>query len=225
MTDNGSGTGESARRTFLKTAGVIAVGTVTVGSAAACAVKDPATQAPDDAQTTRTLGMDQPLLEALAETVLPASLGSAGLREATTTFVAWVNGYDPVAEEMHGYGYSEVRYLPADPVPAWRAQLEALDVLSRKSQRVSFAVATPAQRAAVLEATLRTESGERLPAPLGARHVALALLGHWSASPDAWNLALGAEVSPGTCRPLDAAVRKPLPLAPSTNSPTSRPNA
>ena len=212
----------SARRQFLKTAGVIAVGTAAVGTAG-CHVKEPAVV--DESSVARTSGFDRPLLDALASTLLPASLGEAGIRAATDRFVAWADGYDPVAEEMHGYGYSEVRYLPADPVPAWRAQLEALDVLSRKSQRVSFAAATPAQRAAVLEATLRTESGERLPAPLGARHIALALLGHWSASPDAWNRALGAEVSPGTCRPLDAAVRKPLPLAPSTNSPTSRPNA
>jgi hypothetical protein len=214
VTDNGSGTGESARRTFLKTAGVIAVGTVTVGSAAACAVKDPATPAPDDAETTRTLGMDQPLLEALAEAVLPASLGAAGRREATTTFVAWVNGYEPVAEEMHGYGYADVRYLPADPAPAWRAQLQALDTLARKATRTPFTQLPVARRQELLDAVLRTERGDRLPAPLGAGHVALALLAHWSASPTAWNLALGAEVTPASCRVLNDAIRKPLPLAP-----------
>lgn len=214
MTHNGSGTGETARRTFLKTAGVIAVGTVTVGSAAACTVKDPATQAADDAQATRTLGLDEPLLTAMAEAVLPASLGAAGLREATTAFVAWVNGYDPVAEEMHGYGYADIRYLPADPAPAWRAQLQALDTLARKSTRTPFAVLPVMRRQELLDAVLRTELGDRLPSPLGARHVAIALLAHWSASPKAWNLALGAEVTPSSCRVLNDALRKPLPLAP-----------
>jgi hypothetical protein len=57
-----------------------------------------------------------------------------------------------------------------------------------------------------------------LPSPLAARHIALALLAHWSASPDAWNLALGAQVSPGTCRKLDDALRAPLPLAPADAS-------
>ncbi len=203
--------GPSARRQFLKTAGVLAVGTAAVGSTG-CQVKEPAQV--DESSAARTLGFDRTLLEALAATVLPASLGAAGVRAATDRFVSWADGYDPVAEEMHGYGYSDIRYLPADPAPAWRAQLDALEMLSRKSQRVSFARGTAEQRAAVLESALRDESGERLPAPLGARHIALALLAHWSASPDAWNLALGAQVSPGTCRRLDDALRTPLRLAP-----------
>lgn len=203
--------GPSARRQFLKTAGVLAVGTAAVVTTA-CDVKEPAQI--DESSATRKLGFDRALLDALAATVLPASLGASGVRGATERFIAWADGYDPVAEEMHGYGYSDIRYLPADPAPAWRAQLDALDALSRKSQRVSFASGTADQRAAVLEAALRNESGERIPSPLGARHIALALLAHWSSSPDAWNLALGAQVSPGTCRTLDDAVRAPLPLAP-----------
>jgi len=200
-----------ARRHFLKTAGVLAVGTAAVGSSA-CDVKEPATV--DEQPASRRVGFDRVLLDALASTVLPAALGEAGVRAATDRFVAWADGYDPVAEEMHGYGYADVRYLPADPVPAWRAQLDALDMLARKSQRVPFVRATPGQRTAVVEAARRAEGGERLPAPLAARHVALALLAHWSASPEAWNLALGAQVSPLTCRKLDDAVRAPLPLAP-----------
>jgi len=210
--------GPSARRQFLKTAGVLAVGTAAAGTAA-CHVKEPAQV--DESSSTRTLGFDRTLLDALATTVLPASLGEAGMRAATDRFVAWADGYDPVAEEMHGYGYADIRYLPADPAPAWRAQLDALDALSRKSQRVPFARGSTEQRAAVLEAALRSEGGERLPSPLAARHIALALLAHWSASPDAWNLALGAQVSPGTCRTLDAALRAPLPLAPAGASTTA----
>jgi hypothetical protein len=175
-------------------------------------VKEPAQV--DESSVVRLLGFDRTLLDALASTVLPASLGAAGVRAATDRFVAWADGYDPVAEEMHGYGYSDIRYLPADPSPAWRAQLDALDALSRKTQRVPFARGTAEQRTTVLEAALRAESGERLPSPLAAQHIALALLAHWSASPDAWNLALGAQVSPGTCRKLDDALRAPLPLAP-----------
>jgi hypothetical protein len=209
-----------ARRQFLKTAGVLAVGTAAVGSSA-CDVKEPATV--DEQPAARRVGFDRALLDALASTVLPAVLGKAGVRAATDRFVAWADGYDPVAEEMHGYGYADVRYLPADPVPAWRAQLDALDMLSRKSQRVPFTRATPAQRTAVVDAVLRTEVGERLPAPLVARHVALALLAHWSTSPEAWNLALGAQVSPLTCRKLEDAMRAPLPLplAPAAATPVT----
>jgi hypothetical protein len=104
-----------ARRHFLKTAGVLAVGTAAVGSSA-CDVKEPATV--DEQPASRRVGFDRVLLDALASTVLPATLGEAGVRAATDRFVAWADGYDPVAEEMHGYGYADVRYLPADPVPA-----------------------------------------------------------------------------------------------------------
>lgn len=201
---------ELPRRRFLRTAGILAVGTAAVGSTG-CDVKEPVVL--DTQPLTRRLGFDRTLLDALAATVLPTQLGATGQRAAADRFVAWVDGYDPVAEEMHGYGYADVRYLPADPAPAWRAQLEALDLLCRRSQRTGFAEATPAQRTAVLDAVLRTEQHERLPAPLGARHVAVALLSHWAASPDAWDLALGAAVAPLTCRPLADAVRRPLPLA------------
>jgi hypothetical protein len=57
-------------------------------------------------------------------------------------------------------------------------------------------------------------SGDRLPAPLAAGHVALALLAHWASSPAAWDLAYGARITPATCRPLADAPRKPLPIAP-----------
>lgn len=198
------------RRHFLKTAGFLAVGTAAVGSTG-CDVKEPVVV---DAQApTRRLGFDRTVLDALAATVLPAQLGEAGQRAAVDRFVSWIDGYEPVAEEMHGYGYADVRYLPADPAPAWRAQLEALDLLCRRSQRSGFAEATPIQRTTVLDAVLRTEPAERLPAPLAARHVAVALLAHWASSPDAWDLAFGAAVAPLTCRPLADAVRRPEPLA------------
>jgi hypothetical protein len=106
--------GPSPRRQFLKTAGVLAVGTAAVGSAA-CDVKEPSQV--DESSATRTLGFDRTLLDALATTVLPGSLGAAGVRAATDRFVAWADGYAPVADEMHGYGYSDIRYLPADPAP------------------------------------------------------------------------------------------------------------
>jgi hypothetical protein len=199
----------SARRDFLKSAGLITVGAATLGPVA-CDAPD---AAPGAATTDRPLGFDRPLLDALAVAVLPESLGAAGITRATEAFVQWVDGYEPVAEEMHGYGYSDIRYLPADPAPAWRAQLQGLDLLARKSGQKGFAELTTAQRRDVLTAVLRGVRGDRLPSPLAAQHIALALLAHWSSRPDAWNLALGVQVSPATCRVLADAPRKPLPIA------------
>ncbi len=212
-----------SRRTFIKAAGLLAGATVT--GANACTTESLADRARDGTnapeQRERAKGFDDGLLQALAEAVLPASLGADGQRAATASFVRWADGYDPVAEEMHGYGYSDVRYLPADPSPAWRAQLDALDTLAQRTKGKRFSSLDRDARADVLSAVLRRErNSDRVPAPLGASHIAVALLAHWASSPDAWNLALGVQVSPGACRTLDGAIRKPLPIAPNTGATT-----
>lgn len=212
----------TSRRSFLKTAGALTAGVATVGTAGAgCAVKDPTASnaTGHENETERVRGFDRVLLDALATAVLPAALGETGIRAATDAFVAWADGYEPVAEEMHGYGYADVRYLPADPSPAWRAQLTALNLLAHKHGTVGFASLPVAQRQELLSVALRDQRGDRLPAPLDARHVAVALLAHWSSGPDAWDRALGARVAPGVCRALGDASRQPLPIASAPTEP------
>jgi hypothetical protein len=141
-------------------------------------------------------GRPRALLDAVAEAVLPSVLGAAGLRGAVTQFVAWADGFEPVAQEMLGYGYAEVRYLPADPVPGWIAQLDALD--RRAGKRGATFVALPvADRRAVIE------------------H-ALALLSHWASSSDGWDLALEHRVQRDRCRSLATTRDLPTPLVPVT---------
>jgi hypothetical protein len=157
--------------------------------------------------------------------VLPGEIGEAGRARAVDAFVAWIAGYEPVAERMHGYGYAEVRYLPSDPAPGWRAQLEGLDLLARRTRGRAFAALGAAERQALVEGALAGVAGDRLPAPLAAPHVALALLAHWASGPEAWNLAFGAEITPTSCRPLADAPRRPrpLPIAPPAATPAARP--
>ncbi|MEO7361890.1 MAG: hypothetical protein ABI120_16280 [Gemmatimonadaceae bacterium] len=193
---------DTSRRTFLKTAGVLA-------AANTIACNDAPRDTSGAAAGTRTTGFDKPLLDALSDAVLPETLGVDGRRRATAAFVAWVDGYDPVAEEMHGYGYADIRYLPSDPAPAWRAQLAGLDILARRSRSHGFAELDVAGRRELLATVLRSNRGDRLPAPLSASHVAVALLSHWAASPAAQDLAMGARVTPLTCRTLRAAITKP----------------
>lgn len=206
----------TSRRGFLKVAGVIAGGAV-AGASTACspdALGDGTPLARGTGERARAQGFRREQLDAVADVVLPASLGATGRRAATDAFVAFVDGYDPVAEEMHGYGYADVRYLPPDPAPAWRAQLDGLDLLAQRTRKgKSFAALDTATRSDVLAVALRRErGGDRLPAPLGASHVAIALLSHWASSPGAWDLALGVQVAPGTCRTLGDVVKKPLPV-------------
>ncbi len=197
----------SGRRSFLKAAGVIVASTA-VGCTFETHIPD-TTSAP---ASDRATGFDRTVLDAVAEAVLPSELGAKGRDVATGQFVQWVDGYDPVAEEMHGYGYSEIRYLPADPAPAWRAQLSALDVLARKSMRSSFVKLSVNARRELLASAVKGNAGDRLPSPLAANHIALALLSHWASSPDAWDLALGVKVQPGNCRVLGDANATPLPI-------------
>ena len=197
----------SNRRSFLKAAGVIAAST-----AVGCKFETHIPETVGTPSSDRVTGFDRTLLDAVAEAVLPTELGAKGRDVATGQFVQWVDGYDPVAEEMHGYGYSDIRYLPADPAPAWRAQLAALDVLAKKSMQNSFVKLPVKARRELLAIALKGNAGDRLPSPLEANHIALALLSHWASSPDAWDLALGVKVQPGNCRVLGDATAKPLPI-------------
>jgi hypothetical protein len=212
-----SDTPRADRRAFLRTAGTLAAGAAALPALASCERGAPVTEANQASgarpSAPRRVTLDRGALDALAAVVLPAALGRDGQRTAAAAFAAWVEGYAPVAEEMHGYGYADVRYLPPDPAPGWQAQLAGLDLLARRSRGQAFAALAPEPRRAVVEAALREAGGERLPAPLAASHVAVALLAHWAASPAAWDLAWGARIAPATCRPLGDAPRRPLPLA------------
>jgi hypothetical protein len=211
------------RRAFLRTAGVLAAG----AAAAGCDVPSTGGDAGDAAGGAgsaaraastpgkRDVAFDRATLVALGEVVLPGELGAEGRGRAVDEFVAWAAGYEPVAEEMHGYGYPEVRYLPPDPAPGWRAQIDGLDLLARRSRGRPFAELPLAPRRAMVEAALARVPADELPAPIAAGHVALALLAHWASSPAAWDLAYGARIAPRSCRPLGDAPRRPLPLAPS----------
>ncbi|HYW49505.1 MAG TPA: gluconate 2-dehydrogenase subunit 3 family protein [Gemmatimonadaceae bacterium] len=203
MTDR---TPPAGRRTFLKIAGALAA------SAAAGCEFETRLPAPSTGNSDRESGFDRTVLNAVAEAVLPAELGDSGREAATRRFVEWSDGYDPVAEEMHGYGYADIRFLPADPAPAWRAQLSALDLLAKRSRSKAFAALPVEARRELLQSSMKGGTDGRLPAPLDASHIAVALLSHWASSPDAWDLALGARVQPGNCRVLGEANAKPLPI-------------
>lgn len=195
------------RRTFLKIAGALAA-----SSAVGCQLETHLPETPANPGSDRAIGFDREILDALGDVVLPTELGAKRHDVAIGAFVAWADGYDPVAEEMHGYGYSDIRYLPPDPSPTWRAQLVALDLLARKAHLKSFASLDLVKRREVVAVATKGHGGARLPAPLDASHIAIALLAHWASSPDAWNLAWGAKVTPGSCRVLGDANAKPLPI-------------
>ena len=203
------------RRDFLKQA---ALGAAIVGGAP---TPDRSTVLADQGATRPVPPpkLDRRRLDALADAVLPESLGESGRRAAALAFARWVQDYPAGTEEMHGYGYAEITLTPEDPAPRWAAQLQVLDDLAlhvegRAMRR--FSDLTIAERREVIAQVLARVGGPRLPStPLAAPHVAIALMAHWAASPDAVDLAYGARIGRGTCgRPLDENPRAPLPLTP-----------
>ncbi len=197
----------AGRRGFLKLAGALAVST-----AVGCTLEERVPVASATAGSERETGFDRTVLDAVGAAVLPAEIGAKAQELAVSAFVTFVDGYDPVAEEMHGYGYADVRYLPADPAPAWRAQLAALDLLARRSRRTSFAELPIESRREMLASAVKGAPADRLPSPIEAPHVALALLAHWASSSEAQDLALGVKVQAGNCRVLGDANARPLPI-------------
>jgi TAT (twin-arginine translocation) pathway-exported protein len=194
------------RRSFLKSATALtAAAAIPVQSLAAVEQRQQPVPPPRALNAT--------LLAALGDTVLPESLGAAGRATAVREFNRWITEYSPVAEEMHGYGDAEITYTPADPAPGWNAQLEALDLLARRTKRRGFAALPIAARRDIVRRQLASVRGASLSSnPLNATHVAVALLSHWASSYAAHDLAYNSRIIRGECRGLAGVTRKPLPL-------------
>ena len=158
------------------------------------------------------LESDPATLDALAEAVLPSTLGRAGARRAAAAFRAWGVGYREKAELVHGYGTSRLRASGPTPVTRWALQLDDLDARARTDHQQSFRELTIPERAAIVRAVLQGQRLDRMPSIVGAGHVAIALIAHFYESPAAQDLCYGAQIGRETCRPLAAQARKPLPL-------------
>ena len=187
------------RRTFLKTTGA-AVSGAAVG---ACTPQSPAAGAEESGDRI----LNEALLRAVAEVVLPAELGPREHEQVVLGFQGWARSYQPVSELNHGYGTSEIRYGPPDVVPAWQAQLRALDLEATKRHDVGFASLEVSLRNAILRRQI--DDGPEMPSPLHARHVAVALMSFWLSSPEATDRCYGVRVGPRTCRSIESAPDEP----------------
>jgi hypothetical protein len=153
--------------------------------------------------------LDSTLLRDVGDLVLPTDLGAAGREAAVAAFERWAEEYDPVPELNHGYGTSEIRYGPPDPVPGWQTQLEALDVEARRRHGTLFTDLGRDQRLVLLRSHVDAVEGADLSSPLRARHVAVAILAHWAGTPEATDLCYGVRISPQTCRGLASSSDEP----------------
>jgi hypothetical protein len=159
--------------------------------------------------------LDDALLLAIADAVLPTSLGADGTRRAAADFQNWVRGYVPNVERNHPYGSARITSTGADPAPRWAAQLRALESAARASANRGFAALGVAERQGMVREQL-AQAGGAIPGEIaGAQHVALALLASFYSSPEATDMCYDARIQKNACRPLSSSAQRPLPLAPS----------
>jgi hypothetical protein len=151
-------------------------------------------------------------LDALAEAVLPPSLGRGGITKAVVAFREWGDGYREGAELNHGYGTSRLRSLGPTPLTKWSAQLDDLDARAQSKHQRAFRDLAVSDRVALVRTVLEGQRIDRMPSIADASHVSLALLAHFYDSAEAHDLCYEAKIGKATCRPLGASSRKPLAL-------------
>src|SRR5687767_10061774 len=151
---------------------------------------------------------DRALLTALAEVVLPAER-TPGTQRPVERFERWVSNYRPGAEVNHGYGTGRIERTPADPWPAWRAQLHSLEAQAQNQHERSFTEVSIADRTAIVTAQLDALGADRIPTVLTASHVALALLSWFLSTSEANDLCYRARIGKEYCRPLGTISARP----------------
>lgn len=156
--------------------------------------------------------LDATMVTRVAEVVLPAELGDDGFNRVSRGFTRWVTEYRPGVELVHLYGSTNLRQTGASPATRWHSQLGALEREARAKHQRGFSALTREQRRELVSAALAAGRATRLPEPLEADHVALALLAWYFASPDAIDLCYGKLIGRNQCRPLVNSSREPLPL-------------
>ena len=150
-------------------------------------------------------------LHEIASTVLPSTLGAAGVRSVADKFVAWTRGYREGVALTHGYGHPRLQKSGPSPVPGYLSQLTALRAeASAKGGR--WSTLDSETRHALLDAAF-TKAGVRAlpPRPLG-QHVVADLMAFYFRSSEANDTCYNALINREVCRPIAITTRKPEPL-------------
>jgi hypothetical protein len=153
-------------------------------------------------------------LKAIAEVVLPSSIGPGGRDVAVGRFIGWFANYREGAERGGGYGNAQLS-APTGPSPIARypAQFAALDQAAQAQGGGTFAALGVEHRRLVIEAALNgSPPVTRMPArPTGANLIA-DFMGYYYNSADAHDLCYNAAIGRDTCRGLEGSEQAPPPL-------------
>lgn len=150
----------------------------------------------------RATDLPEATLRAVAAVALPTgALGADGTETAIAGFRAWVDGFEPAAELDHPYLTGELRYGPPHPGPRWAAQLQAMDLESRRRSGSAFADRPAEERRAIVAEAIEDGEADGLPgSPARADHVVVGLLAWFYGTSEANDLCYGARVGRHLCR-------------------------
>ena len=165
---------------------------------------------PEPAQQNGSL--DAAMTRSVADVVLPSELGADGITRVSRAFSQWIGGHRPGVELVHPYGSAELRQTGESPMGRWRTQLSALERSAREKHQRAFTALTRDQRRELVMQALADDRLNRLPDPLQANHVAMAMLAWYFATPEAVGLCYSAQIGRNQCRPLVHSSRQPLPI-------------
>ena len=151
------------------------------------------------------------MLHEIAPTVLPASLGTARIRATVERFVAWTRGYREGVALAHGYGHPRLQKSGRTLVPAYIAQLSALDKAARAKGAAWAALDVESRRAILDDAFTKASVRGLPPRPLG-QHVVADLMTFYFRSSEANDDCYNAMINREVCRPILVTTKKPEPM-------------
>jgi hypothetical protein len=151
------------------------------------------------------------MLREIAPTVLPSALGAARTRTVVDRFVAWTRGYREGVPLAHGYGHPRLVRSGPTAVPAYLAQLTALDADARAAGG-RWAALDPDKRRAILDAAFTAAGIRNLPPRPAGQHVVADLLAFYFRSTEANDDCYNALINREVCRPIAITTRPPAAL-------------
>jgi hypothetical protein len=149
-------------------------------------------------------------LREIAATVLPSTLGAAGVNAITDKFVAWTRGYREGVALTHGYGHPRLQKSGPSPVPGYIAQLTALAADARSRGGRWSALDRETQRG-LLDAAFTKAGVRNLATRPGGQHVIADLMAFYFRSSEANDDCYQALINREVCRPIQITTRKPEP--------------
>jgi hypothetical protein len=151
------------------------------------------------------------VLHEIAATVLPAALGPDRIRTTVDRFEAWIRGYREGVALAHGYGHPRLQKTSPSPVPAYIAQLAALDGAAHARGARWSALDLETKRS-LLDAALTRAGVTGLPPRPTGKHVIADLMAFYFRSSEANDDCYRALIQREVCRPIEVTIRRPAPL-------------